>query len=336
MVTDRRIRPAAGQDEEQPAYRILPQNLEAEQGLLGALMLDNRALETVSDFLRPCHFFIPVHQRLYEAILKLVERGQLAGPVTLKHYFEKDSDLAPVGGAAYLADLAASVITIINAEDYGRTIYDLYRRRELIALCQEVLRDAYDARLEHERGAADIIEQTEGRLFRLAETGDTGGGVQTLYEALRQAAASAQLACHHDGGVTGVTTGLASLDRRLGGLQPSDLIILAGRPSIGKTALAANIGVNAVRRHTQTEGKEGAPVGFFSLEMSGEQLGQRVLAKRGTDHGSGLGLYRWVVERPLAWLPPWRRLRVRYERRADIHEAFLTLGCALICWRYLL
>ena len=115
----------------------------------------------------------------------------MAGPVTLKNYFEKDSDLSHVGGTAYLADLAASVITIINAEDYGRTIYDLYLRRELIVLCQGVLRDAYEARLEHEYGAADIIEQTEGRLFRLAETGNTGGGVQTLYDALRQAAESA-------------------------------------------------------------------------------------------------------------------------------------------------
>ena len=137
MVTDRRIRPTAGQDEE-PAYRVLPHNPEAEQGLLGALLIDNSALERVSDFLRPFHFHIPVHQRLYEAILKLVERGQLAGPVTLKNYFEKDGDLAHVGGAAYLADLAASVITITNTEDYGRTIYDLHMRRELIALGQDL------------------------------------------------------------------------------------------------------------------------------------------------------------------------------------------------------
>jgi replicative DNA helicase len=279
MVTDRRIRPTASREEE-PAYRILPQNLEAEQGLLGALILDNHALEKVSDFLRPFYFFIPVHQRLSEAILKLAERGQMAGPVTLKNDFAKDDDLTHVGGTEYLADLAASVITIINAEDYGRTIHDLYMRRELIALCQEVLRDAYDFRLEHERGGADIIEQTEGRLFQLAETGDTGSRVQTLYEALRQAAESAQLAFNHDGGVTGVTTGLRSLDRRLGGLQPSDLMILAGRPSMGKTALAANIGVHAARRHAQTKGKEGAAVGFFLLEMSGEQLGQRVLAEQ--------------------------------------------------------
>jgi replicative DNA helicase len=184
----------------------------------------------------------------------------------------KDDDLKHVGGTEYLADLAASVITIVNAEDYSRTIYDLHLRRELIALCQEVLRDAYKPRPEQEHGAMAIIEQTEGRLFRLAETGDAGRGIQTLYEALRRAAEIAQLAFNHDGGVTGVTTGFRSLDRRLGGLQPSDLIILAARPSMGKTALAANIGVNAARRYAQTGGKEGAAVGFFSLEMSGEQL----------------------------------------------------------------
>jgi replicative DNA helicase len=144
-----------------------------------------------------------VHQHLYEAILKLAERGQIAGPVILKHYFEKDDDPKHVGGTEYLA---ASVVTIINADDYSRTIYDLYRCRELIALCQEVLRYAYDSRLQHERGAADIIEQTEGRLFRLAETGDTGSGVHTLYETRRKTAESAQLAYNHDGGVTGVTT----------------------------------------------------------------------------------------------------------------------------------
>src|SRR5262245_49805993 len=190
MATDRRIRPTAAQEDGQPAslpsYRILPQNLEAEQGLLGTLILDNSTLERVSDFLRPYHFFIPVHRRLYEAILKLAERGQIAGPVTLKNYFEKDEDLKHVGGAEYLADLLASVITTVNAEDYGRTIYDLSMRRQLIALCQDVLREAYEPQLEHEHGAMAIIEQTESRLFRLAETGGAGSGVQTLYEALRQ------------------------------------------------------------------------------------------------------------------------------------------------------
>jgi replicative DNA helicase len=142
---------------------------------LACLLIDNAALEKVSDFLRPYHFFVLAHQRIYEAILKLTERGQMAGPVTLKNYFEKDEELKHVGGGEYLADLTASLITIINAEHYGRMIYDLYMRRELIALCQETLNDAYDARLEHEHGAMDIIEQTEGRLFRLAETGEAGG-----------------------------------------------------------------------------------------------------------------------------------------------------------------
>jgi replicative DNA helicase len=123
-------------------------------------------------FLRLFQILIPVHQRLYDAILKLVERGQLARPVTLKNYFENSSDFAPVGGTEYLADLAAGVITIMNTENYGRTIYDLSRHREMIALCREVLREAYESRLEHERGATDIIEQTESRLCRLAENGD--------------------------------------------------------------------------------------------------------------------------------------------------------------------
>jgi replicative DNA helicase len=285
MVAETEIRPQSrtgttGGLDEKRAYQELPQNLEAEQGLLGCLLIDNKALERVSDFLRPYHFYVPAHQRIYAAILKLVERGQSAGPVTLKNHFAADAELEHVGGAEYLADLAASIITVINAEDYGRTIHDLYMRRELIALCQGVMYDAYDARLEHERGAADIIEQAEGRLFRLAETGEAGGGVSTLYDAMRKALISAELAFNHDGGVTGVTTGLVSLDRRLGGMQPSDLIILAGRPSMGKTALATTIGINAARCYAQSGGKEGAPVGFFSLEMSDEQLGQRVLAEQ--------------------------------------------------------
>jgi replicative DNA helicase len=161
-------------------YRMLPQNLEAEQGLLGCLLINNRALERVSDFLRPYHFYVPAHQRIYAAILKFAERGQSAGPVTLKNYFERDDELQHVGGADYLVDLAANVITIVNVEDYGRTIYDAYMRRELIALCQGIMHEAYEARLEHERGAADIIEQAEGKLFRLAETGESGAGVKTL------------------------------------------------------------------------------------------------------------------------------------------------------------
>jgi replicative DNA helicase len=180
----------------------------------------------------------------------------MAGPVTLKNYFEKEGDLEHVGGTEYLAALASSVITIINAEDEGRTIDDLYMRRELIALGQDFLRHAYEPRLEQEHGAMAIIEQIEGRLFRLAEAGNTGGGVQTFFEVLRKAAESAQLAFNHDAGVSGVTTGLSRLERQQGGLQPSDLMILAAgawaRPRLPPAhtfaASPTNIGGNAARR----------------------------------------------------------------------------------------
>jgi replicative DNA helicase len=187
----------------------------------------------------------------------------MAGPVALKNYFEKEGDLEHVGGTEYLAEPASSVIRMINAEDYRRTIDDLYMRRELMALGQDLLRHAYEPRLEQEHVAMAIIELTEGRLFRLAEAGNTGAGVQTLYEVLRKAAESARLPFNHNGSVTGVTTGLRSLDRRLGGLQPSDLMILAGRawarprlpPARTLAALPTNIGGNAARRHAQTQGR---------------------------------------------------------------------------------
>jgi replicative DNA helicase len=187
----------------------------------------------------------------------------MAGSITSKNAFEKEGDLERVGGTEYLAELASSVITMINAEDEGRTIDGLYMRRELIALGQDLRRHAYAPRLEQEHVAMAIIEPTEGCLFRLAEAGNTGGGVQTLSELLRKAAERARLPFNHDGSVTGVTTGLRSLDPRLGGLQPSDLMILAGRAGArprllpGRTLAASptNIGGNAARRHVQTQGR---------------------------------------------------------------------------------
>jgi replicative DNA helicase len=186
----------------------------------------------------------------------------MAGPVTLKISFEKQGDLERVGGTEYLAELASSVITIINAGDEGRTIDDLYMRREMIALGQDLRSHVHAPQQEREHVAEAIIQMTEGRLFRLAEAGNTGGGVQTLSDLLRKAAESARLPFNHDGSVTGVTTGLRSLDRQLGGLQPSDLMILAGRvgarPRLrpGRTLAASptDIGGNAARRYAQTQG----------------------------------------------------------------------------------
>ncbi|MCB1784044.1 MAG: replicative DNA helicase [Alphaproteobacteria bacterium] len=263
-------------DSDSPHYRVLPHNLEAEQGLLGALLIDNRSYERIGDFLKPDHFFSPVHQRIYTAVTQLVDRGQNASPVTLKGYFEKDEELKDVGGAAYLADLAASVVSTINIESYGRTIYDLFMRRELIALGEEVVNEAYEQRIEN--SAQSTIELAESKLFSLAETGEVKGGFVTLKDSVLTAIDLAEKAFHTDGNVTGATTGLRDMDKQLGGFQPSDLLILAGRPSMGKTALAVNIAYNSARRYAETGGEEGAVVGFFSLEMSADQLATRILA----------------------------------------------------------
>lgn len=272
--------------QEERAYRLLPHNLEAEQGLLGALLVDNRSLEKVSDFLKADHFYAPAHRRIYDAVLKLVDRGQTASPVTLKGYFEKDEDLAHIGGAAYLADLAASVVNIVNVKDYAKTIYDLHLRRELITLGEDIVNESYEHVVE--RDAVSTIESAESRLFSLAEIGDIRGGFQTLKTSVLTAIQIAEKAYKTQGRVTGVTTGLRDLDQKLGGLHGSDLLILAGRPSMGKTALATNMAFNAANRYAETGGKEGAIVGFFSLEMSADQLATRILADQSGISGDAI------------------------------------------------
>jgi replicative DNA helicase len=258
--------------------RQVPNNVEAEQGLLGALLIDNRAYERISDFLKAEHFYTPAHGRIFAAITKLLERGQVASAVTLKALFDNDDDLAHVGGAAYLADLAANVVTIVNVADYGRTIFELHLRRELIGLGEEMVNTAHQHDLD--QSPSDQIETAEKKLFDLANIGDTGGGFLAFSASLAGAIKMAEAAYRRESHITGVTTGLADLNRKLGGLQPSDLLILAGRPSMGKTSLATNMAFAAAEAHAKTHGKEGAMVAFFSLEMSAEQLATRILAEQ--------------------------------------------------------
>lgn len=290
MVTDTALRidndntPAT--DKADKHYRVLPHNIEAEQGLLGALLIDNRNQEKIGDFLRPEHFSVPAHQRIYEAIYTLIERGQTATPVTLKSYFEKDNDLKHVGGSEYLADLASSVISVVNTEDYGRHIYDLFLRRSLISLGEDIVNESFEHTLDKE--AITTIETAESRLFKLAESGDIRGGFVTLRDSVKTAIEIAEKAYRTDGHVTGATTGLTDLDAKLGGLHPSDLVILAGRPSMGKTALATNIAFNAAKRYAETGGKEGAIVGFYSLEMAADQLATRILADQSNISGDAI------------------------------------------------
>jgi replicative DNA helicase len=274
----------ANQREEDVTFRSLPHNDEAEQALLGALLVNNEKIHIVSGFLLAEQFYQPIHGRIYDAVLKLVERGQMANPVTLKHYFENDDALTDIGGAQYLARLAGSTVTIINAEDYARTVHDLALRRSLISLGEEVVNDAFDYKIDVP--ATDQIETAEQRLFNLAEAGQAEGGFRPLSDSLTGAITMMEGAYKGDSGVSGISTGLSALDDLLGGLHPSDLLILAGRPSMGKTALATNIAFQAAlnyRIEPDENGEDqrvaGAVVGFFSLEMSAEQLASRLLSE---------------------------------------------------------
>jgi replicative DNA helicase len=264
--------------EASPTFRQLPRNIEAERGLLGAIFVDNRALENVAEFLFAEHFALTAHARIYEAMMKLIDRGQIADPTTLRPYFEADNSLEDIGGAQYLAQLAASAINVINAREYGRIIYDMHLRRELITLGEQVVNDAYDNDIDLE--ATSQIEGAEQALYDLATNGDFEGGFQPFKTSVMEAIKVADAAHARQGGLSGVGTDMTELDKLLGGLHRSDLLILAGRPAMGKTALATNIAYNAAKNFADTKGNEGAVVGFFSLEMSAEQLASRILSEQ--------------------------------------------------------
>ncbi|CAA7611624.1 Replicative DNA helicase [Magnetospirillum sp. LM-5] len=266
-------------------FRTPPHNYEAEQALLGAILLNNRAFEKVSEFLRPEHFAEPAHGRIFAACGKLVERGQIANPVTLKTFFENDGGLAEIGGTPYLAQLANAVVSIINAEDYGKLVHDLHLRRELIALGEELVNRAFEPQIDDP--AMDQIGRAEAQLYELATTGQTEGGFETFGTVLVEAVRQAEAAHQRQGKLSGVPTGLIDMDKKLGGLHASDLLILAGRPSMGKTSLATNIAFNAAKAYREEidalghkKGVDGAVVAFFSLEMSSEQLATRILAEQ--------------------------------------------------------
>src|SRR5947199_2677324 len=268
-----------------PAYRSAPHNIEAEQALLGAILVNNDAFYRVSDFLEPKHFFEPIHQTIFETAGSLIRMGKIATPVTLKTFLPADTDIGGMTVGQYLARLAAEATTIINAQDYGRTIYDLSLRRDLIGIGEDMVNVAYEAPVDFAPRAQ--IEDAERKLYDLAESGRYDGGFQRFSQALAVAVDMAAKAFQRDGKLSGIATGLRDLDTKMGGLQPSDLIVLAGRPGMGKTALATNIAYNIPRAHraeVQADGTmksvNGGIVGFFSCEMSAEQLATRILAEQ--------------------------------------------------------
>jgi replicative DNA helicase len=267
------------------AYRSAPHNIEAEQSLLGAILVNNDAFYRVSDFLEPSHFFEPIHRQIFETAGSLIRMSKLATPVTLKTFLPSDLDLGGITVAQYLARLAAEATTVINAYDYGHTIYDLALRRELIRIGEDMVNVAYDAPVDFAPRAQ--IEDTERKLYELAEAGRYEGGFQKFSGVLTLAVDMAARAYQRDGNLSGLATGLRDLDAKMGGLQPSDMIIVAGRPGMAKTSLATNIGYNIARAYQgelQPDGQmktvNGGIVGFFSLEMSAEQLATRIIAER--------------------------------------------------------
>ena len=260
-----------------------PSNIEAEQALIGVILFDNAAYERLSDQLKGHHFYEPFHQRLYEAMEDYIRKGMLAEPIVLMERFRADPAFQELGGLRYLADLVDRAPPAANAGDYGRLIYDLALRRDLIRIGGEL---ANTAATDPETTAKDQIEHAEAQLYTLAESGAAQSGFVGFSDALRGAIEMAAEAYDREGGLAGVSTGLIDLDQRLGGLHPSDLLILAGRPSMGKTALATNIAFHVARHYAwepQPDGTKktvnGGVVAFFSLEMSAEQLAMRLLAE---------------------------------------------------------
>ena len=241
------------------SYRRPPHNIEAEKALLGSLLVDNRTYERVSEFLRPEHFSVGEHRIIFEACAKLIERNQTADPVTLKAYFSQDDALEGVDGHGYLLRLAASAVTIINAGEYGRLIHDHYLKRELIALGEDVVNRAYACDLD-EPGTIQI-EMAEQGLYELATRGEYEGGFTAFSDTITSALQIAEAAHKREGRLSGVPTGFRDLDGKLGGLHASDLIILAGRPSMGKTALATNIAFNAARAFRTERDEHGSKKG---------------------------------------------------------------------------
>ena len=263
-----------------------PSNLEAEQALLGSILVNNDIIDEISNFIYPQTFYDPSHIKIFEVIESLNNKGMIANPITLKNFFEKDNMLKEVGGTEYLVKLTRFSGSAKQAVDYAKVIHEMYLRRELVQISDKLSSDTLNANSQ-EQNAETIIESTEKLLFDLAERGSFSQSFLKFNQALDQTIEMATLAMKNEKGIVGVPTGLTDLDEKLGGLHKSDLIIIAGRPSMGKTALGTNIAFNCAIKYLEEKDEfqnkkivDGGKVAFFSLEMSSEQLATRILAEQ--------------------------------------------------------
>ena len=254
-----------------------PSNIEAEQALLGSILVNNDIIDEISTKITSSVFYDPAHIKIYDVIENLNNKGMIANPITLKNFFEKDNMLNEVGGTEYLVKLTRFSGSTKQALDYAKLIHEMYLRRELVSISEKLSYDTLNANIQ-EQDAENIIENTEKSLFNLAERGSFSQSFIEFKKAIDKTIEMATLAMQSDRGIVGVPTGLTDLDEKLGGLHKSDLIILAGRPSMGKTALATNIAYNAAQNILSRQEK--SSVAFFSLEMSSEQLSTRILSEQ--------------------------------------------------------
>lgn len=278
LAPDIQTKPA---EKEELSYREVPYNIQLEQQLLGAVLTDNNALNQISDFFLPEHFYVEVHQRIFAKILEMNAKGMPSTPVTLKAHFDSDPALETEGGAGYLVKIAGLASNIINVKEFATILHNYAISRDLIHVGENIVNTAYDAK--GDEPANRQIEVAEQELFNLANTGVVDRGFTALSVSLTQSIETANAAAKREDAISGVPTGFIDLDKFLGGMQKSDLIILAARPSMGKTALAMNLAINGCKalykEHEESNGEvEKKAVGFFSLEMSSEQLATRLLS----------------------------------------------------------
>ncbi|MDA9153062.1 replicative DNA helicase [Candidatus Pelagibacter sp.] len=255
-------------------FKELPNNIEAEQAVIGSILVSNDIFDEISTIISSINFYDPMHQKIYEAIESLVYKGMLANPITLKNYFEDEKDDLNV--PEYLVKITKFSTTVRQAIEYSKIIYDMFVRRELIKISEQTIDSAKLNELD--TNGQTIIENSERLLFDLAEKGSFNSSLVKFDEAMKQTIEMASAAYKNEEGIVGVPTGLRDLDDKLGGLHQSDLIIIAGRPSMGKTSLATNIAFNAAQK-LQESGKKSS-IAFFSLEMSSEQLSTRIISEQ--------------------------------------------------------
>ncbi len=255
-------------------FKELPNNIEAEQSVIGSILVTNEIFDEISTIISSENFYDPMHQKIYNAIENLIYKGMLANPITLKSYFENEKDDLDV--PEYLVKITKFSTSVRQAIEYSKIIYDMFVRRELIKISEQTIDNAKINDLDS--NGQNIIENTEKHLYDLAEKGSSNSSLIQFDDAMKQTIEMASAAYKNEGGIVGVPTGLRDLDDRLGGLHQSDLIIIAGRPSMGKTSLATNIAFNAAN-FIQQSGKKSS-IAFFSLEMSSEQLSTRILSEQ--------------------------------------------------------